>query len=181
VIRLRQGSLVGRALALVAAVLATAAVLADGSAPPPRFISVPDLAARIMGRDPALRIFDLRSTAEFERFHVAGARQLAPSLLRREPLSPGETVVLYGNGESRAARAWAVVRDRGADAFVLRGGVREWFIRVYEPRLATDATPAERAEFEQAVRVSRFFGGRPLVDVARDQLLAAATIRRRGC
>jgi rhodanese-related sulfurtransferase len=168
-------------LALVAAALAAAAVFAEGSSPPPRFISAPDLASRIMRRDPALRIFDLRSTAEFERFHVASARQVSPSSLRREPLPSDVTVVFYGNGEARAARASAIVRDRGADAFVLRGGVREWFVRVYEPRLATDATPAERAEFEQAARFSRFFGGKPLRDVTRNQLLAAAIIRRRGC
>ena len=131
----------GRALALVATALAAAAVFAEGSSTPPRFISAPDLASRIMRRDPALRIFDLRSTAEFERFHVASARQLSPSTLRREPLSPGATVVLYGNGEARAARAWAIARERGADAFVLRGGVREWFVRVYEPRLASGRDP----------------------------------------
>jgi uncharacterized protein len=170
-----------RALALIAAALAVGAIVADGSSAPPRFITAPDLASRIMRRDPALRIFDLRSAAEFERFHVASAQQLSPSLLRREPLPPNWTVVLYGNGESRASRAWTIARDRGADAFVLRGGVRQWFTRVYEPRLATDATEAERAEFEQAARFSRFFGGKPQVDVPRSLLLAAATIRRRGC
>jgi rhodanese-related sulfurtransferase len=171
----------GRALALIAVVLAAAAVFADGSSTTPRFISAPDLASRIMRRDPGLRIFDLRSAAEFERFHVASAQQLSPFSLRHEPLPPNWTVVLYGNGESRAAQAWAIARDRGADAFVLRGGVREWFVRVYEPRLATDPTPTERAEFEQAARFSRFFGGKPVVDVPRNLLLAAATIRRRGC
>jgi rhodanese-related sulfurtransferase len=170
-----------RALAFIAVSLALGAVVADRSSETPRFISAPDLASRIMARDPALRIFDLRSAAEFERFHVASAQQLSPSLLRREPLPPNWTVVLYGNGESRAAQAWTIARDRGADAFVLRGGVREWFTRIYEPRLAMDATPAERTEFEQAARFSRFFGGKPQVDVPRNLLLAAATIRRRGC
>ena len=177
-----QRSSRNRALALVATVLAAAAVVVDASATPPRFISAPDLASRIIRRDPGLRVFDLRSTAEFERFHVAGARQLSLSSLRREPLSPDETVVLYGNGEARAARGWSIARDRGADAFVLRGGVREWFVRVYEPRLPIDATPAERAEFEQAARFSRFFGGTPLVNVPTNQLLLeAAIIRRRSC
>ena len=170
-----------RALALIAAALAVGAVVADGSSPPPRLISAPDLASRIMRRDPTLRIFDLRSAAEFERFHVASAQQLSPALLRREPLPPNWTVVFYGNGESRASRAWTIARDRGADAFVLQGGVREWFTRVYEPRLATDATEAERAEFDKAAGFSRFFGGKPQVDVPRNLLLAAATIRRRGC
>ena len=170
-----------RALALVAALLATAAVLVEGVSSSPQFITAHDLASRIMRRDPTLRIFDVRSAAEFEQFHVASARQLSLPLLRQEPLPPDATVVLYGNGEARAARGWTIARDRGADAFVLRGGVHEWFIRVYEPRLAADATAAERAEFERGASFSRFFGGKPLVDVTRDQLLAAATIRRRGC
>lgn len=170
-----------RALAVVAIVLAAAAAVVDASAEPPRFISAPELASRIIRRDQGLRVFDLRSTAEFERFHVAGAKPLSLSSLRREPLSPDETIVLYGNGEWRAARGWWVARDRGAHALVLQGGVHEWFVRVYEPRLPIDATPAERAEFERAVGFSRFFGGKPLTDVPRDLLLAAATIRRRSC
>ena len=170
-----------RALALVAAVLAAAAVFSEGSSPSPQFISAPDLAARIINRDPALRVFDLRSTAEFDRFHVAGARQLSMSALRNEPLPPAATVVLYGNGERRATQAWAIAKERGANAFVLRGGVREWFVRIYEPRLPGDATPAERTEFEQAARFSRFFGGKPAMDVPRSEALAAPAIRGRGC
>ena len=134
-----------------------------------------------MQRDPAVRVFDLRSPAEFERFHVAGARQLTPSALRHEPLPSGTTVVLYGNGDARAARASAIVRDRGVDALVLRGGVREWFVRVYEPRLTLNATTVERAEFERAVRFSRFFGGTPLVEVSRTQSVAVPILRGRGC
>jgi hypothetical protein len=74
-------------------------------------------------------------------------------------------------------------------------------VRIHEPRLAIDATDRERADFEQAVRFSRFFGGRPQIDVPRAQiptgywtgdtgrqpptleatLLAVTAIRRRGC
>ena len=179
--KLEVGSFRHRALAVVAVVFAAGAVVADAFETTPRFITAPELASRIIAREPALRVFDLRSTAEFDRFHVASAQQISTSALRTEPLPPNATVVLYGNGEARASRAWTVARDRAADAFVLKGGVREWFLRVYEPRLAADATPAERAEFEEAARLSRFFGGRPLVDVPRDQLLAAAILRRRGC
>jgi rhodanese-related sulfurtransferase len=169
------------ALAVVAAALAGAAALAEGSAGTPRFISATDLAARIMRREPSLRVFDLRSRDEFDRFHVAGASHVTVGALRREPLPRDATVVLYANGLARASRAWRIAEDRSAEAFVLRGGAQEWFVRVYEPRLAVDATAEERTAFEQAVPLSRFFGGKPLVDVPRSQLLAAATLRRRGC
>ena len=169
------------ALAVVAATLAGAAALAEGSAGSPRFMSATDLAGRIMRREPDLHVFDLRSRDEFDRFHVAGASHVTLTALTREPLPRDATVVLYGNGHSRAARAWRAVPEGTAEAFVLRGGVQEWFVRVYEPRLAVDATAGERAAFEQAVPLSRFFGGKPQVDVPRSQLLAAATLRRRGC
>jgi len=84
---------------------------------------------------------------------------------------------------------------------VLREGVSEWLGRVHEPRLAVDATPEERAQFDRAAAMSRFFGGVPLAGVPRsevpsgywtgaprtDELLEAAAlqsvalIRRRGC
>lgn len=169
------------ALGVVAAVLGAAAVFAEGSSTPPRYVSAPDLATRIMNGDPALKVFDLRSRAEFDRFHVAGARHLSFGELRREALPPGVTVVLYGNGEGRATQAWEIVKERGANGFVLRGGVREWFVRVYEPRLPADATAAERARFEEGVRFSRFFGGKPTTDVPRGESLAAPAMRGRGC
>jgi len=95
-----------------------------------------------------------------------------------------------------------VLRSHGhRDVRVLRDGLYEWLARVHEPRLAVDATPAERSEFERAASLSRFFGGVPLAGVPRgdvpqgywnghprsDALLAAAAgqsaaaIRRRGC
>ena len=198
-----------RAMALVAAALACAAILVDrsGAAPAagramPRFISAPELAARIMRRDPALRVFDLRPRADYERFHVPGAAHATVRSLARDTLPSPVTAVLYAHTLPHATRASARLNERGVrDVSILRGGLYEWIARIHEPRLAADATAAERAEFEQALLWSRFFGGRPLEDVPRSQvpsgywtgsrdgddrslettLLAVAAIRRRGC
>ena len=101
-----------------------------------------------------------------------------------------------------AAQAWVLLRMRGyRDVAFLRDGVYEWIVRVHEPALAADATPAERADFERRAALSRYFGGQPRLDVPRaempDRLLDAggdivsrpsmatsllvAAIRRRGC
>jgi rhodanese-related sulfurtransferase len=199
-----------RTLALVAAALGCAAWLVDGwpggveaaTTSAPRFIAAPDLAARIIGRDPALRLFDLRSHAEFERFHVPGAAHATVRGLTRRPLPAGTTVVLYGNTVTHATRAWTRLDDRRRrEVLVLRGGLFEWIARVHEPRLAVDATEAERAEFVRALPLSRFFGGQARENVPRAEvptgywtgtvesdhrtvqatLLAVAAIRRRGC
>ena len=201
-----------RALALVAAALGCAALAVDGwsvslgatdtvRATPP-FIAAPELAARIIDRDPALRVFDLRSQADFEQFHVPGATHATMHDLTGRSVPVAGTAVLYGHTLTHATRAWARLHDRGQrDVLVLRGGLYEWIARIHEPRLAAAATEGERAEFQRALPLSRFFGGHPRVDVTRAEvptgywtgavdndrrtlqatLLAVAAIRRRGC
>jgi rhodanese-related sulfurtransferase len=162
-------------------------------------ISAPQLADRIIAGDPALRVFDLRSAAEYGQLHIPTAQQASLETLMREPLPPDATIVLYSEGGAHAAQAWVLLRLRGyRDVFVLREGLYEWIARVIEPRLARDANPAERTAFEQAAAHSRFFGGVPQADVPRAEVAvgywtgaqssaagtsrqAVAGIRRRGC
>jgi rhodanese-related sulfurtransferase len=204
-------TLVHRILAVIAAALALTAFAADGwpgnvsaagdARETPRYITAPDLAVRIISRKPGLQVFDLRSRADYDSFHVPGATHASVGRLLRQPRQAGTTMVLYGNSVTHASRAASRLLGRGADdVFVLRGGLHEWIARVHEPRLAVDATAAEREEFERATRLSLFFGGRAHEDVPRadlprgywtghaderagieSTLLAVAAIRRRGC
>lgn len=204
-------TLVHRALAAMAASLALMALVAEawpwlmsasGALPEtPRYITAPDLAVRIMSRSPDLHVFDLRSQADYDRFHVPGATHASVGGLLRQPVQAGSTMVLYGTSVAHGTRVASRLSGHEArEILVLRGGLYEWIARVHEPRLAVDATAAERAEFEQATRLSRFFGGRVHEDVPRavvprgywtgdredragieSTLLAVAAIRRRGC
>ena len=162
-------------------------------------ISALDLAERIMHPGAALRIFDLRTVAESQQFHIPGSRQSTLEALAREALPREATIILYSEGGTHAAQAWVLLRLRGyPTVFVLREGLYEWISRVMEPRLAIDATASERAEFERAVPLSRFFGGSALAGVPRAEVPAGywtgapanggqatqqkiAKIRRRGC
>ena len=167
----------------------------------PRFISAPELAARIVSRDPGLRVFDLRSRAEYDRFHVPGAVHATTRALAREAVPPAGTAVVYANRLGHATRGWAELSGHaGRDVRILRGGAYEWIARIHEPHLAVDATATERTEFEEAARFSRFFGGRAHEGVPRGEmpagywtgaatsersaleetLIAVAAIRRRG-
>ena len=136
-------------------------------------ISAPQLAERLMTGDRTLRLFDLRSTGEFEQMHIPTAEHASIETLLREPLPPDTTIVVYSEGGAHAAQAWVLLRRRGySRVFVLREGLYEWIARVIEPRLAADATPAERSAFDEAARYSRFFGGVPLQDVPRAEVPA---------
>jgi rhodanese-related sulfurtransferase len=172
-------------------------------------ISAPQLADRIMAGDAGLRVFDLRSIAEFEQMHIPTAQHASIESLLREPLPRDTTIVVYSEGGAHAAQAWVLLRLRGYQhVFVLREGLYEWIARVVEPRLAVNASAAERAVFAEAARYSRFFGGVPHADVPRAEVpvgywtvqageprgavlrnpassastqTAVAGIRRRGC
>jgi rhodanese-related sulfurtransferase len=199
-------------LAAAAAVLALGAALVDArsadtrvttasAAPAVDYVSAIDLAERIARADGDVRVIDVRSEAEFAQFHVPTAIRMTPADLAASTLPPDAAAVLYSDDDGRALEAWMLLRLRGhRNAFVLREGLYEWIARVHEPRLATGATEDERAEFERAAALSRFFGGFPRADVPRAEVpvgywnapaagvrtpertaSAVAAIRRRGC
>lgn len=190
------------ALALTAALLAAGAAVVDRDQEGPAYISAPELAERIIGRDQTLRVFDLRAATDFQAFHVPTAERVDPGTLDTLPVEPDWRIVVYGDDRQALARAVQRLRRRlHPRPQVLRDGVFEWIARVQEPRLAEDATDAERQEFERAAALSRFFGGQPQAGVPRrevpqgywtgtvrtDELLAqaatqsVAVLRRRGC
>jgi rhodanese-related sulfurtransferase len=164
-------------------------------------ISAIDLAERIVRGDAALQVLDLRPAEEFERFHIPGASPITLDDLARTTFPRNATIVLYSEGGTHSAQGWMLLRLRGhRNVYFLREGIYEWIARVHEPKLASDATPAERDAFEQAATLSRFFGGVPTIEVSRAELPvgywtgqgdrheqpsrtgpAIAAIRRRGC
>jgi rhodanese-related sulfurtransferase len=194
------------ALAIVAAGLGIAAAFNDAN---PGYISAPALAEQIMRGDATLRVFDLRSLADYNELHIPTAVHTTVDELSRTQFTGSETVVLYQlRSFDVGARASATQSPRLKGArrvYLLREGIYEWIARVREPRLATDATPTERAEFERATLFSRFFGGVVRTNIARSEvptgywtadvqlvaaqpsateskaLQAVLQVRRRGC
>jgi rhodanese-related sulfurtransferase len=165
-------------------------------------ISATDLGERLMRGD-TVRIFDLRSSAEFEMVHLPGAFQTNLAQLASMSTPQNDTIILYSAGGAHAAQAWMLLRMRGyRRVYFLREGLYEWNSLVLNPRLAADATAAERMQFERAQVLSRFFGGEAKTNVSRADLPkgywtgtsnegtdqagvqlseSAAGVRRRGC
>jgi rhodanese-related sulfurtransferase len=172
------------ALAIGAAVLGLAAAVADRRAMDPAalaaeivserdHITAPELAERIMRQDPSLRVIDLRPRADYEALHIPTASHAPLETLARQVFPRGASIVLYSEGSTQSAQGWVLLRLRGQrDVRFLREGMYEWLARVMEPRLATDATEAERQEFARAQVQSRFFGGQPRSSVPRAEVPA---------
>lgn len=131
-------------------------------------ISAIETGEMIMRGDTGIRIFDLRSEAEFEEAHIPGAVQSTVVTLLKMDLSHDIPIVIYSAGGAHAAQAWTLLRLQGfRKVYFLREGVYEWTATVVNPQLASDATPVERAAFERARTLSRFFGGFPATEVSR--------------
>ena len=124
-----------------------------------------ELAQWIKDRRPGLRVLDVRSPEEFERYHLPTAERLALDSLSTIPFHADDTLVLYSEGGAHAAQAWVFLRALGyRNTYFLRGGLYEWLEQVMNPTLA-DTTGAAREAFSRAATLSRYFGGVPRSDV----------------
>jgi rhodanese-related sulfurtransferase len=123
-----------------------------------------ELAAWIIEGRADYRLLDLRSEAEFARYHIPTAENVPLSALADFPLQHSEKVVLYSEGGIHAAQAWLLMRAQGYTAvYTVLYGLDGWQDEVLFPVLPADANPVQRARFEQASAVARFFGGQPRV------------------
>lgn len=79
-----------------------------------------------------LRLLDLRSETDFNRFHLLDAERVAPELLtNRLPAlqtAPTSTVViLMSNDETAATQAWRLLQAGSVpNVYILEGGVNGW-------------------------------------------------------
>ncbi|MCU0665287.1 MAG: YeeE/YedE family protein [Myxococcota bacterium] len=106
----------------------------------------------------AVEIWDVRSTSDFNKFHLLGAQRLEPDRLSepsylRHLQGSGEEVLRFvvSNGETDATAAWKVLRGVGiGNLYIIEGGINEW-LRVYppDPCIATALPDAPRRNDEQ--------------------------------
>jgi rhodanese-related sulfurtransferase len=88
----------------------------------------------------ALRILDVRSEADFNIFHIAGAQRLDPAEIAKSAtvtrlLSfPENTVfLLVSDGEAASTQAWKELKASGVmNLFIAEGGINKW-LEVFPP------------------------------------------------
>lgn len=124
-----------------------------------------ELAAWIVEGRADYRLIDLRTAGEFESYHIPTAENAPLSALADYPLQRNEKIVLYSEGGIHSAQAWLLLRAQGyTGAYTVLGGLDGWKDEVLFPALPADAGPKERARFERAAAVARFFGGEARAD-----------------
>jgi rhodanese-related sulfurtransferase len=122
------------------------------------------LAATIMQNGTGgLTLIDLRSAAEFDGYHIPGARRMGDADLDQVSLPAASTIIVYDSATTTASRAWLLLKSQGyRRVYVLSGGIAAWRESILHPPLPPDLSRSGEAEFARQIERSRFFGGSPV-------------------
>jgi len=142
----------------------------------------PDVVAdMIVKKDPSLRLIDVRSQDEFEKYSLPGAVNIPITNL----LSPDYKDILnqdvkmnvfYSNGTLTANEAWMITRQLGYNNnFVLEGGLNYWFGNILNPRQPSSTSPDEEfALYDFRKSAGQALGGGEISVTASDNQAAPA-------
>ena len=137
-----------------------------------QFISPEIVADMIVKKDPSLRLIDVRSQEEFEKFSLSGAINIPlAGLLSDEHADilnqDVKMNVFYSNGTLAANEAWMITRQLGyANNFVLEGGLNYWFETIMNPEKPASTSPDEEfAKYDFRRSAGQALGGGGAVSV----------------
>lgn len=141
-----------------------------------QFVSPDVVADMIIKKDPTIRLIDVRSQDEFEKYSLPGAINIPVTDL----LSDEYTDILhqdikmnifYSNGSLTANEAWMITRQLGyTNNFVLEGGLNYWFEAILNPeKPASTFSDEEFAKYDFRKSAGQALGGGLTVQSAPEQ------------
>jgi len=108
----------------------------------------PDLIADLLiNKDPSLRLIDVRSEQEYDKYHLPGALNIPiDNLLSNDWLDILDQDVFmnvyYSNGNTKANEAWLLTRQLGYENnYVMQGGLNYWAETILNPSEPTTTSP----------------------------------------
>jgi sulfur-carrier protein adenylyltransferase/sulfurtransferase len=146
-----------------------------------QFVTADVVADMIVKKDPSLRLIDVRSQEEFEKFSLPGAINIpSTSLLSVEYADilnqDIKMNVFYSTGTLAANEAWMITRQLGyTNNFVLEGGLNYWFDAILNPQKPASVNSDEEfAKYDFRKSAGLALGGGGLaVQPASDQTVTS--------
>jgi rhodanese-related sulfurtransferase len=141
-----------------------------------QFVTPETVANMIVSKDPSLRLIDVRSQDEFEKYSLPGAINIPLSDLLSEQYADilNQDVkmnVFYSNGSLTANEAWMLTRQLGyQNNFVLEGGLNYWFETIMNPEKPASTSPDEEfAKYDFRKSAGMALGGGGGVQAEKSQ------------
>lgn len=145
-----------------------------------QFVTPETVADMIIKKDPSLRLIDVRSEDEFEKFSLPGAINIPSSNLLSDVYmeildQDVKMNVFYSNGTLIANEAWMITRHLGyINNYVLEGGLNYWFEAILNPEKPVSTSPDEEfARYDFCKSAGLALGGGGPVQVTQDQAPAS--------
>lgn len=148
-----------------------------------QFVHPDQVAEMLIEKDPILRLIDVRTPDEFDKFSLPGAVNIPLSDL----LSSEYTDILdqdlkmnifYSNGSLKANEAWMITRQLGyKNNYVLQGGMNYWAETIMNPTKPSSTSPDEEiAKYNFRKGASMALGGAELETNTSDIKVPAAPV-----
>jgi sulfur-carrier protein adenylyltransferase/sulfurtransferase len=142
----------------------------------------PDVVAdMIVKKDPTLRLIDVRSQDEFEKFSLPGAINIPAADLLSDQYTDilNQDVkmnIFYSNGTVAANEVWMITRQLGySNNFVLEGGLNFWFDNILNPQKPSSTNPDEEfAKYDFHKSAGMALGGGGAVQATDNQTSSSA-------
>jgi len=141
-----------------------------------QYITPDAVADMILKKDPSLRLIDVRSQDEFEKFSLPGAVNIPATDLLSEQYADilNQDVkmnVFYSNGSLVANEAWMVTRQLGYhNNYVLEGGLNYWFDAFMNTQKPASTSPDEEfAKYDFRKSAGLALGGGGVVTATQGQ------------
>ena len=137
-----------------------------------RFLSTEIIAERIISGDPRLLLVDVRSTDQFDEYHIPGSINLPLNQVLYDSVNgllnqKNRDIVFYSNANITADQAWILYKQKKyKNLFVLEGGLNGWFKNIMVPTAPceTDSDDAI-ALYNFRIGASVYFGmNAPIVE-----------------
>ncbi|MDP2087996.1 MAG: rhodanese-like domain-containing protein [Flavobacteriaceae bacterium] len=130
-----------------------------------RYINADELAEKLVNKDPSILLIDLRSKAEFDKYHIPSAINIPfETLLNEENESiinqDRVSLIFYSNDHLLADQAWFLTNSNGyKNLIVLKEGLNGFYETILNPVIPSEGMPQEdfeRYTFRKAAGI--FFG-----------------------
>lgn len=131
-----------------------------------KYFSPDEVAELLVNKDPSIRLIDVRSQDEYDKFHLPGAINIPrPDLMNdeyKDILNQDiKQNIFYSNGTVDANVAWMVTRQLGyLNNYVLMGGLNYWAETIMNPIPPANTSPDEEiAKYQFRMGAGQALGG----------------------
>ncbi len=130
------------------------------------YVSPDYVADLLVNKDPGIRLIDVRSQGEFEKYSLPGAMNIPLNDILSEEWvdyldQDIKMNVFYSNGTPNAEKAWYITRQLGYNNnYVLQGGLNYWTEIILNPESPDATSPNEEiAKYNFRKGASQALGG----------------------